>query len=343
MPRKAKDIATPPEEKAIAARVLSAAQLAEEKGWLPPVREDFDCAVSLVLSQRIPFAESRAIRRGMYAKVGKSVLEAQNMQRWTDEDWFSVGLTDSFKIKIIRSIVALALEAKQGGEVKGEPPAAHGLTSHGLSLLCGIGPWTIKGWEISTRRAPDLFLQEDKWIRFHLKTLFKKRTMPSESVAAKLAEAHWKGHRSLVTRFLWRLEKQSATKLLSENGGINLAQADFVPYLYTATAVDAKHDKTFKPSKYDKADDEEEENEAELKEDSHLAVQKARKGGAGNKCKPAADMASEEADFFDERGELRGDDVSPINQQQQQPQDLPPSEPPKKKRGRPPKKAKLDK
>lgn len=163
--------------------------------------------VSLIISQRIAFSQSRKIRSSIYKRIGDSVLTYDKLSSISDNDLLLCGL-DEHKLSIIRSI---------SGNVSKEQ----------FTEISGIGNWTYKAFLIQTEPNdnPDILLVEDLWIRNHLATLYDLNPKITPKQAEMLFNDHWIGYKTSVTKFLWRLSKNGVLKL---KHGLTLSKPDFV-------------------------------------------------------------------------------------------------------------------
>jgi len=175
--------------------------------WLPKETSLYHATISLILSQRISFAASRKIRQNLYGLIGTNILTPEAMSKLSTDDLKSIGIRNP---DLIQSITNLALQNK--------------LDINTLRNLTGIEPWTLKGLLIMTYSDPDVFLAKDLYIRKRLQDIYGRPKVLTIKEAEQLAQS-WKGHRSIVSRFLWRLKKDSSYKIRE---GIELTREDFL-------------------------------------------------------------------------------------------------------------------
>lgn len=173
--------------------ILQAARQAQS--WLPPKTSRYHAIISLLLSQRISFSQSRQLRQNLYTALGITEFKPEIMAALKPE--IRAMIPTKFH-SIIDQVTALAVTNQ--------------LEWPRLEQISGIGPWTLKGAKLMTQEAEDIFLAEDGYIRQRLREIYSLSQVPTIRQAESLAMV-WTGSRSLVSRFLWRLRPEGTQRL----------------------------------------------------------------------------------------------------------------------------------
>jgi len=181
--------------------------------WYPEKQPLYHCVISLIISQKISFGQSREIRRKIYEKVGKSIFIWQDIIKITDKEWKYINIDKNKK----ETIMEVTLLERDG-------LLSNMLVTHKIK---GIGPWTIKATKIMTYSDDNIDLYEDLWIRKRMSEVYD---IQSSQRACKEVFDNFKGKKSQLSRFLWRIKPQSIDKVrkcLSENVFL-LVKDDFI-------------------------------------------------------------------------------------------------------------------
>lgn len=176
--------------------------------WLPAVRPAYHTWVSLILSQRISFVQSRAIRSRLYSLWNDSTITPERILALTPMQWSEVKITDD-----------------QGTKILAFTHWCSELTAEELNnadLVCaanvGLGEWSKKSFVIDTGTADNVFISEDLYVRLNLQIIGECKMVPTEQQAMEWiiqyipAQQH-----TLLSRILRRLKKTSAVKLTIDN------------------------------------------------------------------------------------------------------------------------------
>lgn len=178
--------------------------------WTLLKRTTYHHAISLVISQRIKFSTGRAIREKLSALLGQENgnFDAQAVSELSDAQLRKIGLTQA-KIDCIRAI----------GEI--EEATAESIEE---AKIKGIGPWTLKALKIIDGSEPDIWLGEDYWLRQRLSELKELDHVCSLSESKKIS-LEWKGNRTAISNFLWRIRSSGVQKFLRKE---ELNREDFI-------------------------------------------------------------------------------------------------------------------
>lgn len=170
----------------------------------------FHQTISLIISQKISFVQSRTIRSEIFKIISPDKeFSRNNLLKIGKDKLISIGI-DENKYNVISNIINL----KQNDDNKL-------LWLSEIEKIKGIGPWTIKCIKIMFDIEDDIFLYEDLWIRKRLSELLSCDKTLSPKECNQLSSS-WKGYRTLVSKFLWRIKPEGITaiknnKILKEN------------------------------------------------------------------------------------------------------------------------------
>lgn len=157
----------------------------------------FPTLLSCVLSQKIAFRSSSALRRRILQQVNKQSFSDLTLQDAKQVDWTTVGCSSE-----IRQVIQRVIEEEEKGQL-----------TKTWTQLPGIGKWTVKAVGVLMRTASDLILLEDKWIQRNWVTLFGLRpSMKDFRALFPDPSTH-----TAVTLFLWRLTNDGCKTLLQFN------------------------------------------------------------------------------------------------------------------------------
>lgn len=158
---------------------------------LPSSQPLYHCLISCLISQKISFTGSRAIRKRLYHKLEGNLCTPKKMASLSSEELRNIGLTE-VQIAAIRNL-------------------PNPLKMEHLTEIPMIGKWTRKAVAIMTYSEDNVFLSEDAYIRKKLCEIygFKSLTVAETNEVAE----NWLTERSLIGRFLWRLKPSGAAKI----------------------------------------------------------------------------------------------------------------------------------
>lgn len=174
-----------------------------------PSKSLFHNLISLIISQKIRFSQSRKIRQQLYALLNTNEYTIDNLDSLSNDTLKSVGLSDD-KINCIRSILKI-----------------ENLTLDKISKIKGVGPWTLKALQILTDANDDLFLSEDYYIRQRFSELIQSNkiltTKQLDNYIVKFP--NWIGQKTVISRFFWRIKPEGIIHLLQT---LTLTRDDFL-------------------------------------------------------------------------------------------------------------------
>ena len=159
----------------------------------------FHQTISLILSQKISFVMSRKIRSNIFDMISPNKeFTKENISNIKKSKMISIGI-DEDKYRVILNVMNTN-ECETNDWI------------NKMSKIKGIGPWTIKCLKIMFDVGNDLFLCEDLWIRKRLSELVLSDDVMSQKKCNEISLC-WKGHRTNVSKFLWRIKPEGILAL----------------------------------------------------------------------------------------------------------------------------------
>lgn len=163
--------------------------------WLPDKVPVFHAVISCILSQKIKFTQSRAIRKKLYSQLGSFIITREGLEK-INLDQLGIEHPVQLIIKEVMQLQSLDFDL--------------------LSQIKGIGPWTIKAVKIMTYSDEEIALYEDGYIIKNLVLYGYKGSIKDFFNQYK--------QKSLISRFLWRIKPQGIIKIKK---GTDLLREDF--------------------------------------------------------------------------------------------------------------------
>lgn len=155
--------------------------------FFPVKRPFFHNVISLILSQRIPFATSRLLRQKIFRALATSEFTRENIKLLADIP--IPGLpTDKLNLMLTASTTP----------------------DNMMCTMKGIGPWTVNALKVLDGTATQI-LYEDFWVRQRLSELLDRPTMTIAQ--AKRIVPPPGMNAALVSMFLWRIKQEGIVAL----------------------------------------------------------------------------------------------------------------------------------
>lgn len=167
--------------------------------------------ISLIISQQIKFSQGRLIRKKLYNLLNSLSSDSSQhdhiLKGLTQQDWVKLGLPSN-KIQCIIEVATIP-----------------NLTIESLINIKGIGPWTIKALKILMDSDPNVFLNEDLWIRKRMSELCNSKKVLTPFELTHISNKIPTTNLTQISRFLWRLKPEGVVNLLN---GRELTRQDFI-------------------------------------------------------------------------------------------------------------------
>lgn len=179
--------------------------ISTQQYWYLETKSIYHECVSLIISQKISFKESRRIRSILYQKIGEYEFTFDNLRTFSETELSEFGLNSKMQ-SIIMSIPENITNIDE------------------LKNLYGVGIWTVNALKIKFTDE-DIFLSEDLWIRKHIKLLLELDYTPTITEVKHYSDKHIPINKSIITLFLWRLKHTSVGRLIK---GEQLNKDDFI-------------------------------------------------------------------------------------------------------------------
>lgn len=167
-------------------------------------RSNFESLVSCIISQRISFNKSRQIRKWLFeTKLNGGLFNCDFILNISQEEWKSNTCLTDDQVRAIQHVAKLEQENKLDLSQK----------------MDGVGEWTIKSVQVMTNNSENVFIGDrDKWINNNIQCIYNLQPKNEKTHMLSIKEMEhllhvWRGKCTNVSRFLWRLKKQSAHKV----------------------------------------------------------------------------------------------------------------------------------
>ncbi len=163
-------------------------------------RDRFGMLVRSILSQQISTKAARSIRLRLYDLVHPEPISAILIQRLSDAQLRSVGLSGQ-KAAYLKDLSARILDERlklnRIGRMSDEDAIEH------LMQVKGIGRWTAQMFLIFSLGRLDVFPHDDLIVRSTIRDLYELEELPTKQRSHEIAAA-WKPYSSIATWYCWR-------------------------------------------------------------------------------------------------------------------------------------------
>lgn len=199
--------------------------------WLPKPRDAFHTWASCVLSQKVRFVTSQIDIRGyLYKMWGDNVITPTRVLALTMEQQEHLqkhGVSNQ-QLALLQTLAHLHNDEPTSS--LWNPPGLDVATCRKqYPHLRGVGPWTCQSVQIYARLRPDVLLQDDGYVMFHLSKLctsYARLSAASRRTVWTQATSHVMKQRTIISLILWRLKKTSTWKVLEQQRSL-LSSDDF--------------------------------------------------------------------------------------------------------------------
>lgn len=156
----------------------------------------FHQTISLLLSQKISFYQSRKIRQSLFALIAPDIAYTKvNISKLTNKQLLNIGVSEQ-KYEIIQQIINIQCDLLNYSEWIDQ-----------LKSIKGIGLWTIKCLKIIFNIDDNIFLSEDLWIRKRLSELIDSDKSLTIAESNKISQK-FNNYKTLVSKLLWRIKPE---------------------------------------------------------------------------------------------------------------------------------------
>lgn len=196
--------------------------------WSIKLRGLYHDTISLILSQRIRFKQSRKIRQEIYKKLDGDIITYDNIRNISDF-LKTLGISDNI-LTLIFSIPNI--ENIDHEDINTQKELFKSYIDE-IWKLKGVGIWTINSLRIMyshlcTKEYKNCYHYNDKYINKNISELLNMRL--DEDDIKYIFENYFSSHKRRITMFFWRIKKESVSKIIkiANNQSITLTADDFV-------------------------------------------------------------------------------------------------------------------
>jgi DNA-3-methyladenine glycosylase II len=152
--------------------------------WTEIIKAPYPALIGAIIGQKIKYISARKIRGNLYALVGSSTFEPQDIDIITDEQMKNCDCSTTCITTIRNNNLDLSTEIGRLREVP------------------GVGEWTIKTTLLTSFLDLSVFPYDDSFIRNNIQYLYglSKRPSPKE---VEVITRKWEPYQSIVCWYLW--------------------------------------------------------------------------------------------------------------------------------------------
>lgn len=162
--------------------------------------DPFTLLVRCVIAQQISSKAAESISGKLLAKVGGPPIEVAKLAKFTDAKYKACGVSGP-KQRTLRAVIA---HVKENPKLLPSIPELDDIAiREQLTVINGIGPWTVDMYLLFGLGRPDVWPVGDYGIKVAVKKQFRLRKLPDAAKMTKLARP-WEPYRSVASWYLWR-------------------------------------------------------------------------------------------------------------------------------------------
>ena len=168
--------------------------------WVPVSDDPFTIMVRCVIYQQISTRAAKTIFERVVAAVGGMPIAPNRLAALTEDDFRACGVSGP-KQRTLRAVVA---------HVEANPDLFSGLEARDadllrdqLTVIKGIGPWSVDMFLMFAISRPDILPVADLGLKAGIKRFYGFKEMPTVDEMKAIGDL-WKPYRSIGTWYLWR-------------------------------------------------------------------------------------------------------------------------------------------
>jgi DNA-3-methyladenine glycosylase II len=191
----------------VLARLIDADPSFDPRAWLAdlPLLDAFGALVFQVIGQQLSVQATRRILGRLQEMFGGALPTPSELLAASPEKLREAGMSRR-KVDTLRAMAERFADGRwQEEELRSlsDPEVEEQLT-----VVSGIGPWTVHGFLIIALDREDVVLPGDLALRKAIQRVYEMDHLPSEKEVLALAE-HWRPWRSLATAYLFQAAYES--------------------------------------------------------------------------------------------------------------------------------------
>lgn len=166
----------------------------------PKPQDPFTLLVRCVISQQISTKAAESIFRRLAEQVGGPPVAMTRVERLPDDKLQSCGISGP-KQRTLRAVI---------DHIRANPDLLPGIEDRDdrvireqLTVIKGIGPWSVDMFLIFGLGRPDVLPIGDLGFKMAMRNQFKLRKIPDAAVMEKRSDP-WRPYRSIATWYMWR-------------------------------------------------------------------------------------------------------------------------------------------
>jgi len=176
----------------------------DPRAWMKqlPAMDAYGALLFQVIGQQLSVASTRAILSRLEALFGGRLPEPQDIVDADPERLRGAGLSRR-KVETLRVLAERFAAGEFSDEFFRQSPDEQ--IQAALTVIPGIGPWTVQGFLIIALDRDDVILQGDLALRRAVRRAYGLDQLPSEQQMLQIAEP-WRPYRSLAVMYLFASE-----------------------------------------------------------------------------------------------------------------------------------------
>ena len=187
----------------VLARVIDAHAGFDPRGWLRelPAMDAFGALIFMVTGQQLSVRSAASILGRIQDRFGGRLPAPAELLAADPADLLKTGLSRR-KVATLRTVAGEFADGALSDEELRRLPDEEILDR--LTVISGIGPWTVHGMLILALDRADVVLPGDLALRKAIKRSYLLDHLPSQQEVLQIAEP-WRPYRSLATAYLFQV------------------------------------------------------------------------------------------------------------------------------------------
>ena len=179
----------------------------DPRAWMKqlPAMDAYGALLFQIIGQQLSVASTRAILSRLEALFGGRLPEPQDIVDVDPERLHSAGLSRR-KVETLRVLAGRFAAGDFSDEFFRQ--SSDDEIQAALTVIPGIGPWTVQGFLIIALDRDDVILQGDLALRRAVRRAYGLDQLPSDQQMLQIAEP-WRPYRSLAVMYLFASEYEA--------------------------------------------------------------------------------------------------------------------------------------
>jgi DNA-3-methyladenine glycosylase II len=201
----------------VLAAVIDAHAGFDARGWLRdlPAMDSFGALLFMVTGQQLSVRSAARILGRIRDRFGGRLPSAAELLAADPDGLLAAGLSRR-KVATLRTVAGQFADGSLSDDALRALPDEEILDR--LTVISGIGPWTVHGMLIIALDRADVVLPGDLALRKAIRRSYRLDHLPSQQEVIQIAES-WRPYRSLATAYLFQVALDEPGPPLPVGGG----------------------------------------------------------------------------------------------------------------------------